>query len=242
MNKSSLIITILILGIASLMSVLNQRTQTRQQASQIIDLNTANEIEEDLNLDGTMGPQTYADNFATQLPTAYMGKVILDINSLGESSGIKALKLTIAKAELHLIHLFIPGVGRDSAEESVQNKKSNQNVNKWETLMLNQNANPVELTLTDGQKNSLGITPLAGGKYSEIRLYIKKAKAVLANGKEEELIIPGRNNIIRIVRPFNVYSDHTTFITLSLDKQSSAILSGNTYILKPVITNMSVSN
>jgi hypothetical protein len=194
-----------------------------------------------------MGPKSARDNFANAMPITYLGKIIVNItDSQSPSPKFSSLTLTISKAETHLIHLFIPGLNTQSPineDLNTGNQKTNQNVNQWETLQLNENNNPIDLTLSSGQNYSLGITQLVGGKYSEIRLYISKAKAKLENGEEIELIIPGQDNIIRVARPFNIFADKITTLTLQLNKEDSVIQSGGaSYFLKPFISNIAINN
>ncbi len=245
-NPHFLVITILALGSIAVISALGQRTQTQQHASQEINLNTAQEIDTTINVDGTMGPKFNKDNFSNTLPSEYLGILTISIaDSQKSPSQITSLKLTLSKIEVHLIHLFIPGQGAGNTLDSNENEgnmKTNQNVNKWETLFSTTGANQISLEFASGNSNSLEPAQLAGGKYSEIRFYIMSASLKLADGKEVEIVIPGRNNIIRVVRPFNIYAGRTTRITLALDKENSIIQAGDKYILQPVVSGISINN
>jgi hypothetical protein len=225
LNPHFLIITIITLGTVFAVSTLGQRTSTRQFAAQPKNLNTVEKTKTTLNSDGTMGPKTPSKNFTNELPTAYTGKLQINLaQSQQAASDIQTLKLNIIKAEVHLIHLFLPGTNPKINAASTQ--KTNQHVNKWETLQLNENA--------------IIETPLAGGKYSEIRIYMADSKAVLKDGREIDLALPG-HNFIRITRPFNIYAGQTTNITLQLDKHNSIIKTGDRYILTPFISGMTIN-
>lgn len=239
--KHFLILTLLTLGLVAGVTAVSQKTQTKQQASQSINLNTRSEIDSTNNPDGTMGPKTAYDNFSNSLPNAYLGKIVINLAASGNSPQVTSLTLAISKAEVHLIYLFIPGTSNTT--ENINGQKTNQNVNKWETFQLDGNTDqPLVTKLKKGQSIPLGITPLAGGKYSEIRLYISKATAKLANGEEVELIIPQGDNIVRVVKTFNIFSNKTTYITLNLDDKNSLIQAGDTYFLQPVISRITASN
>ena len=152
------------------------------------------------------------------------------------------LKLTISKAEVHLIHLFIPGSTPENTNDTINgNQKTNQNVNKWETLKINDKNTPATLDLTNGQ-GALGQTQLAGGKYSEIRLYISKATTKLPDGREVNLTIPGHNNIIRVINTFNIYAGKTTTLTLDLNQNNSIIKEGTANLLLPYIIGINAYN
>jgi hypothetical protein len=253
-NKHFLIITVLALGAVASITALSQQTQTQQQAAPLTNLNTATEIESSINSDGTMGPATARDNFSNTLPSVYLGKIVINLNDAQQKKSdntknaslkTSSLTLTITKAEIHLIHLFMPGTSTtNTIDEKINTtgQKTNQNVNKWEVIQLNSNTDKLNLNLTGGESAPVGVTQLAGGKYSEIRLYITKAKAKLEDGKEIALTIPGQSNIIRIVQPFNIFANKTTYLTLDLDKENSIIQSGEAYFLQPFVTHAAISN
>lgn len=241
-DKHFIVLTLLILGAVGIVSVAGQKTQTQQQASESVDLNSAAEIDSAINPDRTMGPRTSQGNFSNSLPRAYLGSVEVGIAGSGNSD-VLSLSLVISKAEVHLVRLFMPGASDNTPSEGINGRRTNQNVNKWETLQLSRNIyNPVTLRLEKGLVDFFGNTALAGGKYSEIRLYISKATAMLTSGKELELVLPGGVNIIRVVQTFNIFSNKTTYLALDLDTEKSIIQDGDTYFLKPVISRITVSN
>ncbi len=243
LNPHFLIITILTLGVVFTVSTLGQRTSTRQFAAQPVNLNSAHKIETTTNQDGTMGPQTSAGNFANGLPSAYLGTIKINQTSTGSTSPeIESITVTITKAEAHLIHLFIPGTTQTNSaiKPTTANQKTNQNINKWETLTQN-GTTSTNTEIKNKQINIFGETRLAGGKYSEIRLSITNPKAKLTDGREVELIYPG-HNLISIIRPFNIYAGQTATLTLEIDAQNSITKTGDQYIFTPFISNMTIDN
>ncbi len=241
-DKHFIVLTLLILGAVGIVSVAGQKTQTQQQASEPVDLNSAAEIDSTINSDRTMGPKTSQGNFSSSLPSAYLGNAEIGVVSSGNSD-VLSLTMVISKAEAHLVRLFMPGASDNTPTDGINGRRTNQNVNKWETLQLSRNTyNPVTLRLENGLVDSFGNTALAGGKYSEIRLYISKATARLTSGKEVEFVLPGGTSIIRVVQAFNIFSNKTTHLSLDLDIEKSIIQDGDTYFLKPVISRITVSN
>ena len=241
-DKHFIVLTLLILGAVGIVSVAGQKTQTQQQASEPVDLNSAAEIDSTINPDRTMGPKTSQGNFSNSLPNTYLGNVEVGVVGLDDSD-VLSLTLVISKAEVHLVRLFMPGASDNTPTEGINGRRTNQNVNKWETLQLSRNTyNPVALRLEKGLVDSFGNTALAGGKYSEIRLYVSKATARLNSGKEVELVLPGGESIIRVVRAFNIFSNKPTNLALELNIKSSIIQEGDTYFLKPVISRITVGN
>ena len=146
-----------------------------------------------------------------------------------------------------MVYLFLPGTTADN-EKKMENKnntgrKTNQNLDKWEVIDLNEDGEEPTLEIKAGESTLLATTDLSGGKYSEIRIYIKNATVKFLGGLEMPLTIPGRSNIIRIVRPFNIYPEKTTLLTLNVDMQRSIIQTGNnTYFLQPTLTSLTAVN
>ena len=243
LNKHFIILTLIALGAVAATSVVTQKTQTQQQAAMPVNINTANEIESAINTDGTMGPKSTKDNFSNTLLAPYLGKITINLNDeqKGEKNNkdtkkISSIKLTLAKAEIHLVYLFL------MEKKNSTGQKTNQNLDKWEVIKLNGDNAESTLELKAGESTFLGSTDLAGGKYSEIRIYIKNAVVKFSDGEEVPLIIPGRSNIIRIVRPFNIYPEKTTLLTLNIDMQRSIVQAGNAYFLQPTLTNLTTVN
>lgn len=239
LNKNFIIVTLITLSAVAAISAVTQKTQTQQQASTPPNINTSNELE---LTDNTTAPENPSDNFSYTLPPAYLGKINLNLNAPQQDNQIPLIKLTIAKAEIHLIYLFLPGTTKDNTKtletKNINGQKTNQNLDKWETLKPTSNT----LRLKAGETTPLATTNLSGGKYSEIRIYIKEATATSSDGKEIPLTIPGNSNIIRIVKPFNIYPEKTTTLTLDIDTKRSIVQSGTTYFLQPVITNLTATS
>lgn len=242
-DKHFIVLTLLVLGVVASVSVVSQKTQTQQQASEAVNLNSASEIDSTINPDRTMGPGTSQGNFSNLLPSAYLGRAVISVQGSNDSPEATNLELTISKAEVHLVRLFVPGTSNDATTEGINGRRTNQNVSKWETLQLNGKSDaPAVLKLEKGLTSPLGDTNIAGGKYAEIRLYVSKARAELLSGTEIDLVIPGGGDIIRVARPFNIFASNTTSLILNLDIKNSIIKQGEIYVLKPVISGFSLSD
>jgi uncharacterized protein DUF4382 len=168
---------------------------------------------------------------------------------IGGPQAVSSLLLTVWKVEVHLARIGIPGA-KNTTAPPVEGKppvtsmrKDNQNVDKWETLTI---TSPKTIDLVALAKthdvSSLGLTNLANGHYTEIRLYVSTASATLANGTKIVLSIPGRANIVRVVREFVINTGKTTTLSLDFDAQNSVIRVGDTYILKPVVIRLDQKN
>lgn len=166
-------------------------------------------------------------------------------SAAGGPQAVTSLKLTIKKAEVHLAHIGLPGSKNEEVTPSPQihptgpHLRTNQEVDKWETLKMDtpQTLDLVQL-YTSHSLAPLCLTKLVNGKYTEIRLYVSSASATLQDGTNVSLVIPGRNNIVRIVHPFAIDSSKISTLTVDFDAQNSVIKAGDQYILKPVVAKM----
>lgn len=159
---------------------------------------------------------------------------------------LSSLLLTVSKVEVHLAHVGIPGTKNEEVSPTPQPSGQpsgvpglNQGVNKWETLSISapQTIDLVQLAKTHNF-TSLGLTKLVNGRYTEIRLYVSTASATLQNGQKVSLVIPGRENIVRVVQSFVIDSNKTTTLTMDFDAQNSVIKVGDQYLLKPVVAHL----
>ncbi|HEV2339210.1 MAG TPA: DUF4382 domain-containing protein [Patescibacteria group bacterium] len=171
-----------------------------------------------------------------------------NVNAGGPQT-VTSLILTVTKVEVHLAYVALPGE-KVTPQDQTQGKptvspspKTNQHVDNWETLNIG-GIQIVDLVQLANTKNftSLGLTQLTGGLYTEVRLYVSKATATLADGTHVTLVIPGKANIVRIVEPFYIVSGKTTTLSLDFDAQNSVIKAGDVYLLKPVVAHFSQQN
>ncbi|MEK7572900.1 MAG: DUF4382 domain-containing protein [Patescibacteria group bacterium] len=167
----------------------------------------------------------------------------------GQENGpqaITALNLTITKVEVHIAYQGNPGSqanttpggqGRPSASPSQQGRA----VDHWETLTI---TSPTTLDLValanTNDFPTLGITSLAEGRYTEVRLYVSGATATITDGTTVDTEILGRDNIVRVVQPFTITAGQTTSLTMDFDAQHSVIKAGDRYLLKPVVARLIV--
>lgn len=149
---------------------------------------------------------------------------------------ITALNLTISKVEVHLAYLQS---AKDQKENPTTTPSEKEKNDHWETLNI---AAPFTVDLIQLAQtkdfSTLGITTLAAGKYTEVRLYIQSATATLGDGSVVDLEIPGRNNIIRVIRPFTILAGKETKLTMDIDARRSVVKSGEVYRLKPVVSRL----
>lgn len=223
---------------------INQSTSLKNQAAGGANLNTSSEISYSNNPDGTMGPANWTEDFSQTLPLSQRGQLsfaVTDPSPASTASGrnngpvqvVNSLNMTISKVEVHLAYLGNPPFS--SPQPSAK-------IDRWETLNINApiTVDLVKLAKT-GDISTLGITSLAAGHYTEVRLYITSASATLTDGSSVTLTIPGKDNIVRIVREFNVTSGSTTNLIIDFDAQNSIIKAGGMYLLRPVVGKFSAS-
>lgn len=157
---------------------------------------------------------------------------------------VSALNLTFKKVEVHIAYQGGPGEipemtpGQKIKPTQVISKKG-EKVNKWETLNI---VTPVTVDFVQlailKDFSILGITDLAAGKYTQIRMYVESASATLLDGTIVELQMHGHNNIVKVVHPFTVEVGESTKLTLDIDAQRSVVKAGDNYFLKPVVSRL----
>jgi hypothetical protein len=113
-------------------------------------------------------------------------------------------------------------------------------IDHWETLNI---PTPVQVDLVQLAKTNdlkaLGLTALAAGKYTQVRLYVKSATATFGNSETPiPLTILGKDYIVKIVQPFTINACQTTKLTLDFDAQHTVIAAKDKYILKPVVAHL----
>jgi hypothetical protein len=170
----------------------------------------------------------------------------------GSSSGKKGengpqtvseLHLTITKVEVHIAYQGKQGgpsgTPGQRGKPSVSPEPKEQLVDHWETLTLTTplTVDLVKLAQTK-DVSKLGITELAEGRYTEVRLYVSGATAKLADGSIVALNILGKSNIVRVVQSFTITAGKTTTLVMDFDAQHSVIKAGEIYLLKPVVSRL----
>ncbi len=232
----------------------------------IANLNSAGEIVITNNPNGTMGPATWLGNASNALPSYLRGTLFFKVIDPPQGTGrpdnpgsqgqrptesfhptnalptqaqrngpqtVTALNLTITKVEVHMAYQGTPGKPSTTPSQ-------NQPVDHWETLNI---TSPVTIDLVSlaasHDFSPLGITSLAAGRYTEVRLYVDSATATLADGSTTvNLTILGKNNIVRVVRSFTIVAGQQTSLTMDFDAQHSVIKAGEQYLLKPVVARL----
>lgn len=167
------------------------------------------------------------------LPTQAQGKPSTTPGEEGNTNqgpqAVTSLVLTVTKVEVHLAQLGIPGTKNENEHGrpiGTPMPKDNQNIDKWETLNIGGTKTIDLMQLAKANAlSSLGITNLASGRYTEVRLYFGSATAVLSDGTKVGLTIPGKANIVRVVEPFVIDSGKTTSLVMAFDAQNSALKS-----------------
>jgi len=105
----------------------------------------------------------------------------------------------------------------------------------WHTIV--DESQTFDLIVLQDVKEELGLNELTIGKYTQIRLTVEKANITINNDGENEvhdLKIPSKK--VKLIKPFWIYEDDTTVLTLDFDLYESVHKTGNDkYIMKPTI-------
>jgi PKD repeat protein len=105
----------------------------------------------------------------------------------------------------------------------------------WYTIV--EESQTFDLMVLQDVKEELGLKNLSVGKYTQIRLTVEKAEITIDNDGEIEahnLKIPSSK--VKLIKPFWIYKDNTTVLTLDFDVYKSVHKTGNDkYIMNPTI-------
>ncbi len=94
-DKHFIVLTFLVLGLVAGVSVVGEKTQRQQQASEPVNLNSAAEIDSSINSNRTMGPKTRQGNFSNSLPSVYLGNLEISVSSSNDSNVLSLAKWTM---------------------------------------------------------------------------------------------------------------------------------------------------
>lgn len=175
----------------------------------------------------------------------------------GNKVELASLVLTFSKVQVHLAQAdwMITNTNGSTNTANVNNINASANTNtdnklaegegrdKWEVLNIDTSKeyDLIAMKNAGGSLALLGITDLAAGKYTQIRMYVASAKATTTDGQEITIEIPGQNNIVKIVRNFTVEAGKTTQLTIDFDAISSVTKANDRYLLRPVVGKMLVN-
>jgi hypothetical protein len=111
----------------------------------------------------------------------------------------------------------------------------NDNDAGWYTIV--EESQTFDLIALQDVKEELGLKNLSVGKYTQIRLTVEKAEIIINNDGESEvhdLKIPSKK--VKLIKPFWIYKDNTTVLTLDFDVHESVHKTdSDKYIMKPTI-------
>jgi len=154
------------------------------------------------------------------IPSFGGGTLQLKITDQGN---ISSLVLSISEVKVHI-------AGNETATEQSEGQETNEtDGGGWITVV---GSKTVDLIQVKGVNDLLGETSLAPDKYTQIRLSISSATAVI-DGVSHTLTIP--SGTLKFVHPFEIEDNKTTSLILDFNADSSIVKAGDKYILKPVV-------
>jgi len=152
------------------------------------------------------------------------GKLVLEITDAPAGLDIEKAEVTISNVEVHL------------ASEDTTNE-SNTPVSGWHTIV--NGTKTFDLIKLMNVKEVLGSADLEPGKYTQIRLTVETAVAVI-NGNEYTLTIPSKT--VKLVHEFDIVKNETTTLTIDFNAQESIHSTGaDEYVMRPTIKVISGS-
>jgi len=153
------------------------------------------------------------------IPSFGGGTLQLKITDQGN---ISSLVLSISEVRVHM-------AGNETAEQSEGQETNETAGSGWITVA---GSKTIDLIQVKGITDILGETSLGPGKYTQIRLSVSSATAVI-DGVTYSLKVPSGS--IKFVHPFEIENNKTTSLILDFNADSSIVKAGDKYILKPVV-------
>lgn len=106
--------------------------------------------------------------------------------------------------------------------------------NGWVSIEIPGGSKTFDLLKIKGIEDFLGSSPLAVGKYTQIRLTVDKVDVGLDGNPPKEATLPSGK--LKFVHPFEIKSGATTVVVLDFDAEKSVTITGNDkVIVKPVV-------
>jgi len=139
-----------------------------------------------------------------------------------DQGNISSLVLTISEIRVH------KAVGNETGQTEGQ-ETNETDISGWITVS---GAKTIDLITVKDVKEILGETTLSEGKYTQIRLSVSSATALI-DGAIYTLTIPSKS--VKFIHPFEIENNKTTSLIIDFDADRSIVSAGDKYILKPVV-------
>lgn len=259
-----IILFILIVGLILSVVLSRQATQTRQNASAVVNINTSKEITKTKNQDSSMGSATSLGNYSNKLSKDNLGSITFSITDpvvgnpprvavsgrptfppkiptvtpSSQTPSINSQANTVVNGPQRVKNLIMK---IRKIEVHLKDTKENGNVDAWETLNL-QTAMSIDLTqLIDGAVINFSLTKLAVGNYDEVRIYIENSTATLDNGSNIALDVNDKSGIVRVLKDFTVEKGKNTNLVMDFDAQQSVQYFQGKYVLDPFVAKLDIN-
>ena len=153
------------------------------------------------------------------------GTLVLQITDAPPELNISSVVVTISGVMVHLA---------ESDEVVVENSSlENESVSSAGWIVVVNESQTFDLIEIKDITEFLGSAELDSGKYTQIRLVVESAVAVV-DGVEQELMIPSK--VVKLTRGFVIEPNQTTTLTLDFDAAESIHSTGNSkFVMRPTI-------
>lgn len=163
-----------------------------------------------LLISGCKGPASPGENGGNGAVTK--GTLVMQITDAPAALNIQKAEVTISSIMVHQGE-----VGNTSGE--------------WTTVVAGPKT--FDLVAIKDVTALIGSSDIPVGKYTQVRLSVDKATAVI-DGNTVEMLIPSKE--VRLIRGFNIVAGETTKLTLDFKADLSINdIGGGKYVMKPVI-------
>jgi hypothetical protein len=186
------------------------------------------EIDEDIEFKGNASGGTKPYNYSWKFGDGH-SSFGQNVTHNYTTNGTYEVNLTVIDNESRIDWYITSSIIGEVEEED------NDSEAGWYTIV--EESQTFDLIALQDVKEELGLKNLSVGKYTQIRLTVEKAEITIDNDgvtEVHDLKIP--SNKVKLIKPFWIYEDNTTVLTLDFDVHKSVHKTGNDkYIMKPTI-------
>lgn len=154
-----------------------------------------------------------------------VGTGTLQLKITDKVDNVTSLILNISEVKVHIANETV-------AESNATSEGSETNETDTLRWIIVTGPKSIDLISVKDVKEILGETNLSAGMYTQIRLEISSASAII-NGVQHDLFVPSK--AVKLIHPFTIEANKTTSLILDWDADNAIVEAGSKWILKPVV-------
>jgi len=170
------------------------------------------------------------------VPTPPYGSVRVYVTDAPPRDEVTGIMVTVAEVQVHkaVAEQEQEQAGSDNQTQEQEQQQTQQGEGEWITIDISDNATTFDLLQIKGIEQFLGVSEVAAGKYTQVRLVVDTIQVALGGGELQDATVPSKE--LKITRPFDVVAGEATALTLDFEADKMVTVTGSgKIIVKPVI-------